>query len=244
MQPVRDRLYCGTYAPWHWTQATPTLAAYHHGVMTHSATLSTLNSPESSHPTSGLPRGDVFWAVSALITAALGLYASVSLVIEKWQVLLDPLHVTSCDVNAVLSCGTVIRSEQSNLFGFPNPFIGLVAYTLVITIAVGVLAGARYRSWYWWGLLIGQVLGQIFLLWLWIQATFEINALCLYCMLVWLVHPVLLMCTVARCVRTRLIPAPEVLRSTSTWWSWGVVVLIWLVVFGSVLVRFSATMFA
>ncbi|MDO5619407.1 vitamin K epoxide reductase family protein [Kocuria sp.] len=198
---------------------------------------------ENSAPTTRVPRGDLSWAVIALLTAALGLYASISLVIEKWQILADPLHVTSCDFNATLSCGTVIRSSQANLLGFPNPFIGLVAYTLVIVIAVGVLAGARYRAWYWLGLIGGQLLGQIFLLWLWTQATFEINALCLYCMLVWLVHPILLMATVARCVRTGAIPAPAGVRSTARLWAAGVVVLIWLVVFGSVLVRFSGTMF-
>lgn len=218
-------------------------SAYDHDVMTIPTETNTRDSLDRSAPTSPAPRGDLSWAVVALLTAALGLFGSISLVVEKWKILQDPLHVTACDINATLSCGTVIRSSQANLLGFPNPFIGLVAYTLVIVIAVGVLAGARYRAWYWLGLLAGQVLGQIFLLWLWTQATFEINALCLYCMLVWLVHPVLLMATVARCVRTGVIPAPESVRSTATMWAVGGVLLIWLVVFGSVLVRFSGTMF-
>ncbi|NHU84205.1 vitamin K epoxide reductase family protein [Kocuria sp. JC486] len=198
---------------------------------------------DESDPTSRLPRGDASWALLAVITAGLALYASISLVIEKWAILQDPLHVTACDINAAFSCGTVIRSSQANLFGFPNPFIGLVAYTLVIVMAVGVLAGARYKAWMWMGLLVGLVLGEVFLLWLWTQATFSINALCLYCMLVWFVHPVLLMATVARCVRTRALPAPEALRDTTKIWAPAGVILIWLVVFGTVLVRFSGTMF-
>lgn len=217
--------------------------AYDHDVMTIPTETNTRDSLDVSAPTEPVPARDTSWAIVALLTAALGLYASISLVVEKWQILQDPLHVTACDINATLSCGTVIRSSQANLLGFPNPFIGLVAYTLVIVIAVGVLAGARYRAWYWLGLLAGQMLGQIFLLWLWTQATFSINALCLYCMLVWLVHPVLLMATLARCVRTGVIPAPSAVRSTTGLWAVGGVVLIWLVVFGSVLVRFSATMF-
>lgn len=198
---------------------------------------------ERSGPVSPLPRGDGLWAIIALITAGLGLYASISLVVEKWAILQNPLHVTSCDINAALSCGTVIRSSQANLFAFPNPFIGLVAYTLVIVVAVGVVAGARYKAWFWYGLMTGLVLGEVFLIWLWTQATFEINALCLYCMLVWFVHPILLMATVARCVRTGVLPASSAIRSTARIWATGVVVLIWLVVFGSVLVRFSGTMF-
>lgn len=212
--------------------------------MTISTDRSASEALNTSAPTSAPPRGDSSWAIVALITSVISLYASISLVAEKIQILENPLHVTSCDINATLSCGTVIRSSQASLFGFPNPFIGLVAYTVVIVIAVGVLAGARYRAWYWVGLLIGQVLGQIFLIWLWTQATFEINALCLYCMIVWLVHPILLMATVARCVKSGVIPAPEAVRSTANLWAAGLAILILLVVFGSVLVRFSGTMFS
>lgn len=50
------------------------------------------------------------------------------------------------------------------------------------------------------------MLGQVFLIWLWFEATFQINALCLYRMLVWLVHPFLLMSTIGRGVRTGALP--------------------------------------
>ena len=199
---------------------------------------------QGSEPISPRPAGDLGWAILALITAAAGLYASISLVGEKLQILEDPLHTTACDISAVLSCGTVIRSEQAALFGFPNPLIGLVAYAVVIVIAVAVLAGARFRNWFWWGLIIGQLLGQVFLIWLWFEATFQINALCLYCMLVWLVHPFLLMATIGRSVRTGALPGSAAARSSAGLWSMGAAVLIVVIIFGAVLVRFSGTMFA
>lgn len=186
---------------------------------------------------------DLRWAVIALITAAAGLFASISLVGEKLAILADPNHTTSCDISAVLSCGTVIRTWQAEVFGFPNPLIGLVSYAVVIVLALGVLAGARFRPWFWWGLILGQVLGQVFLLWLWTEATFDINALCLYCMLVWLVHPILLLATISRCVRTGALPVGEAVRSTAPLWAAGIAALIILVVFGSVLIRFAGTMF-
>ena len=199
---------------------------------------------QGSEPTSPRPAGDLGWAILALITAAAGLYASISLVGEKLQILENPMHTTACDISAVLSCGTVIRSEQAALFGFPNPLIGLVAYAVVIVIAVAVLAGARFRNWFWWGLIIGQLLGQVFLIWLWFEATFQINALCLYCMLVWLVHPFLLMSTIGRGVRTGALPGSAAARSSAGLWSMGLAVLIVVIIFGAVLVRFSGTMFA
>lgn len=200
-------------------------------------------SDDGSDPRLPRPVGDLGWAVLALITSVAGLWASASLIGEKLQILEDPLHTTACDISAVLSCGTVIRSDQASLLGFPNPLIGLVAYAVVIVIAVAVLAGARFQRWFWWGLIAGQVLGQIFLLWLWLEATFDINALCLYCMLVWFMHPFLLMATIGRCVRTGALPAGARLRSSAGLWSIGLAVLIVVVVFGSVLVRFAGTMF-
>ena len=196
-----------------------------------------------SEPTSPRPAGETGWAILALITAAAGLYASISLVGEKLQILENPLHTTACDINAVLSCGTVIRTDQAAVFGFPNPLIGLVAYAVVIVIAVAVLAGARFRNWFWWGLIVGQLLGQVFLIWLWFEATFQINALCLYCMLVWLVHPFLLMSTIGRSVRTGALPGSAAARSSSGLWSMGAAVLIVVIIFGAVLVRFSGTIF-
>lgn len=198
---------------------------------------------QGSEPTAPRPEGDLGWAILALITAAAGLYASISLVGEKLQILENPLHTTACDINAVLSCGTVIRTDQAAVFGFPNPLIGLVAYAVVIVIAVAVLAGARFRNWFWWGLIVGQLLGQVFLIWLWFEATFQINALCLYCMLVWLVHPFLLMSTIGRSVRTGALPGSAAARSSSGLWSMGAAVLIVVIIFGAVLVRFSGTMF-
>lgn len=198
---------------------------------------------QGSEPTAPRPAGDLGWAILALITAAAGLYASISLIGEKLQILENPLHTTACDINAVLSCGTVIRTDQAAVFGFPNPLIGLVAYAVVIVIAVAVLAGARFRNWFWWGLIVGQLLGQVFLIWLWFEATFQINALCLYCMLVWLVHPFLLMSTIGRSVRTGALPGSAAARSSSGLWSMGAAVLIVVIIFGAVLVRFSGTMF-
>ncbi|MEQ4724193.1 vitamin K epoxide reductase family protein [Nonomuraea sp. B19D2] len=39
----------------------------------------------------------------------------------------------SCNINSVVSCGTVGSSWQAHLFGFPNAFLGLVAEPVVIT---------------------------------------------------------------------------------------------------------------
>ncbi|ALU40346.1 vitamin K epoxide reductase [Kocuria flava] len=184
-------------------------------------------------------RPDRRWAGVALAAAVLGFYGAATLVYERLQLFLDAGHRTSCDINSWLSCGTVMRTPQAEAFGFPNPFIGIVAYAVVAVIAAAVLAGARFAAWYWWCVQIGVTLGWAFVLWLWWQTTFEINALCLYCMLVWVVQTVLFAHTTARNLEAGVLPAPAALRRAGGAWAWFASAVLLVLVFGTVFVRFA-----
>ena len=120
-----------------------------------------------------------------LITGVVGWLASGALVLEKLEVLKDPGHVTVCDVNPWISCGQVMQTWQGSVFGFPNMLMGIVAFAVVITTAMGMLAGATFARWYWLGLQAGVTLGFAFVVWLWSQALYSIHILCPFCMVVW-----------------------------------------------------------
>ncbi len=126
-------------------------------------------------------------ALLLLVGGSAGLAASFTLMVEKVQLLTDPTYVPSCSVNAVLSCGPVMSSDQAAVFGFPNPLLGIAGFPLVIATGAVLLAGARLRAWYWIGLQIGVSAGFVFIHWLMFQTLFRIGALCPYCMLVWAV---------------------------------------------------------
>lgn len=120
-----------------------------------------------------------------LITGVVGWIASGALVLEKLEVLKDPSHVTVCDVNPWISCGQVMQTWQGSVFGFPNMLMGIVAFVVIITTAMGMLAGATFARWYWLGLQAGVTLGFAFVVWLWSQALYSIHILCPFCMVVW-----------------------------------------------------------
>ena len=120
-----------------------------------------------------------------LVTGVVGWLASGALVLEKLEVLKDPSHVTVCDVNPWISCGQVMQTWQGSVFGFPNMFLGIVAFAVVITTAMGMLAGATFARWYWLGMQAGVTLGFAFVVWLWSQALYSIHILCPFCMVVW-----------------------------------------------------------
>jgi len=128
-------------------------------------------------------------ALAWLLLAAgvLGVLAAGVLTVEKIALLTDSSYVPSCSLNPVLNCGSIMRTDQAEVFGFPNPLLGLAAFPLLSATGLGLLAGARFRRWYWLGLQAGVTLGAAFVVWLVFQSLYRINALCPYCMVVWAV---------------------------------------------------------
>jgi len=117
-----------------------------------------------------------------LIGGTIGLICSFVL-----QLLKNPHYQPSCNLNPVISCGSVMKSGQAHAFGFPNPFIGLAAFAIVITTGVVLLNRAKLKRWYWLGMELGVILGLAFVHWLFYNTVYRIGALCPYCIVVWIV---------------------------------------------------------
>ncbi|WP_240776736.1 vitamin K epoxide reductase family protein [Nonomuraea basaltis] len=119
-----------------------------------------------------------------LFSACLSLTASFVLSIDAVRLAADPGADLSCNINSVVSCGTVGSSWQAHLFGFPNAFLGLVAEPVVITIAVASLGRVRFPRWFMFAAQVVYTLGLIFAYWLFYQSMYVIGALCPWCLLV------------------------------------------------------------
>lgn len=122
-----------------------------------------------------------------LIAGILGFIAAFELIVEKVALLKDPNYVLNCDLNPVLSCGSVINTAQAEVFGFPNPIMGIAGFAVVIVFGVLLLARVELPRWIWLGLNIGALLGFAFVIWLVSQSLYSIGALCPWCMVVWTV---------------------------------------------------------
>jgi uncharacterized membrane protein len=121
------------------------------------------------------------------IGGLIGLIAAFTLLVEKIELIKDPNYVPSCSINPILSCGSIMGTGQAELFGFPNPIIGVASFSILTTIGFALLAGATMRRWFWWGLQAGTFAGIVFVHWLVFQSLYRIGALCPYCMVVWVV---------------------------------------------------------
>jgi uncharacterized membrane protein len=119
-----------------------------------------------------------------LFSACLSLIASFVLSVDALALAADPTAALSCNINSVISCGTVGASWQAHLFGFPNAYLGLLAEPVVITIAVASLGGVRFPRWFMFSAQVVYTLGVIFAYWLLSQSMLVIGALCPWCLLV------------------------------------------------------------
>ena len=119
-----------------------------------------------------------------LIFAVLSLIASFVLSYDAIVLARNPDAILSCSINAILDCAKVGSTWQANIFGFPNAFLGLISEPVVMTIAVASLAGVRFPRWFMFVGNVCYLLGVIFAYWLLYQSTFNIGALCPWCLLV------------------------------------------------------------
>ncbi|HKH53382.1 MAG TPA: vitamin K epoxide reductase family protein [Mycobacterium sp.] len=170
-----------------------------------------------------------------LIAGVVGLAAAVTLTVEKIEILINPDYVPSCSINPVLSCGSVMVTPQASAFGFPNPLIGIVSFTVVVVTGVLTLAKVRLPRWYWAGLATGTLLGVAFIHWLIFQSLYRIGALCPYCMAVWAVTIPLLV--VVGSIAVQPSQSNAVVRVIHTW-RWSLVALWFTAVILLILVRF------
>lgn len=119
-----------------------------------------------------------------LAAGIVALSAAFILTVEKFHLYEDPDAVLSCSINVVLNCSTVMETWQSEVFGFPNMLIGLMAFAVVVTVAVIGLTGAKLPRWFWIAANIGFLLGAVFAYWLFFQSVYAIQVLCPWCLLV------------------------------------------------------------
>jgi uncharacterized membrane protein len=125
------------------------------------------------------------WIFGTMLAfGVIGLLASFVLSIEEFHLLKNPDASLSCSFNVVLNCSTVMKTWQASVFGFPNMFIGLMAYPVVVTVAVVGLTGASFKGWFIRTATICYGLGAVFAYWLFFNSLYAIEVLCPWCLVV------------------------------------------------------------
>lgn len=130
-----------------------------------------------------------------IITAIIGLAASFALTYDKVHFLKDPSYVPACNINPIISCGSVMKTQQADLLGMPNTVFGIAGFSILLFLGLVLATGSKLHK-NLWRLINGAVLvGFVFFVYLFFEGVYRINAICPYCFAVWLIMPPVLLYT-------------------------------------------------
>lgn len=150
-----------------------------------------------------------------VICSAVALVCSFVLSQDELALARNPGFVPTCNLNPVLSCGDVIKTHQASVFGFPNPWIGLAAFSVFLTVGAVLLTGVQLKRWFLLAMEAGMGLAMIFAYWLLAQSIFVIQALCPFCLAVDVVLTTMFWYTTQYAVANGHVSLPEWLQGTA-----------------------------
>jgi uncharacterized membrane protein len=166
-------------------------------------------------------------AIFLIVAGSIGFAAAFALTLDKIAILENPDAQLSCNFSVLVGCSTNLSSWQGALFGFPNPLIGIAAWSVVITIGAALLSGARFARWFWLGLQVGVTAALAFVIWLMGQSFFVLDVLCPWCMVTWAVTIPTFLTVTFYTLKTGILPAPaRIKRAARGAYSWIFVITI------------------
>jgi uncharacterized membrane protein len=121
--------------------------------------------------------------IYSIMTAGgvIGVVAAFLQTLEKLVLIQNKDALLPCNFNSVFNCSTVLNAWQSSVFGFPNSIMCMALFVIFATTAlVGAVGGmlpAKFRL----GVQALTLFTLGFALWFLWQSTFEIGALCIFC---------------------------------------------------------------
>ena len=129
-------------------------------------------------------------------------------------------------------------TSQASVLGFPNPLLGIVAFTVVSAAGVLAVAKVPLPQWFWAAMAAGILIGAVFVHWLIFQSLYRIGALCPYCMVVWAMTITLLVVVGSIALRPVLDNREATAARLLYQWRWSITALWFTAVFLLIMVRF------
>lgn len=199
------------------------------------------------------------FGIALILYSVIAWLASATLVRERLELYKDSNHIASCDFGLFLSCSTIMKTDQAQLFGFPNPFIGLVGFAITGAIGVfflmlsvmlpkwGVTAqqGAnRIPRWFLLSLQTGVTVAMCLVGFFWYTSIMVVMTLCPWCLVVWtFVIPMFFHTTAWTMANGAFGERAGSWGSRFLEWVWVPVLATYLFIVASILVRFQEYIF-
>lgn len=148
-------------------------------------------------------------SILIIILAILGLYVSMLLSIDKFELLKNADTTFGCGVSEKINCANVMKSDQASVFGFPNSFLGIMGYSFMLVTGVILLIGNFRNKIYLRLFNVGMLLSTIFSFWLLSQSIWVIKSLCPLCLVSWSVSTGIFLLITLYNIRYKILPFTE-----------------------------------
>lgn len=132
-----------------------------------------------------------------IIGSAIGLIASFGLMLDTIKLFENPDAILLCNVNPFISCSSVIDTWQGYVFGFPNPLLGIIAFSMLLAVGVMLFSGGRAKKPLWLLVNLGTLASVVFVVWFIYESIWNLGTICIYCLTTWIVTwPIFLYTTI------------------------------------------------
>lgn len=124
--------------------------------------------------------------VALAVLSIFGLVASFTLTYDAIETIKNPNFIPTCNISPIVSCGKALGSSQAELLGIPNPVYGVLAFTALLTLSVTLIAGAKYKKWFWTLVEAAAAVGLTGAMYLFFFSMYSLGSICPWCLLVWI----------------------------------------------------------
>lgn len=135
-----------------------------------------------------------------LIGGIIGWFASLEILMGKFYLLENPGSKLSCDVNPLVSCGTIMMTWQASALKIPNMALGLAGFSIMAVIGSLMISRTVLPQWTRSMVLAGMAFAFGMVHFLSVSAIFFIHALCPYCIIIWMVVAPMFFATLANTI--------------------------------------------
>lgn len=105
---------------------------------------------------------------------------------ERISMLKNPTAPLSCNLNPVIDCGSVLNDRLAALFGFPNAFIGMIVFGMLLLSGLFLLTGTKITRSFATIVLILSTILLGFSFWFFGVSLYIIEKICIFCLVGWI----------------------------------------------------------
>jgi len=117
--------------------------------------------------------------------ALVGLVASFWQAAERVHMLKNPAAILNCNLSPVVDCSGVLGNKLSALFGFPNAFLGIVMFTVLLTSGLLLWSGGSFTKRFGQLVMAVSTILILFSFWFFGASVYSIGKICLFCIFIW-----------------------------------------------------------